>query len=139
MTVDIEALIAQAQPRRATVALCLRGDVEQALIDAEARGDEAEVGRLRGEVAAATVRFVLHGLSYPAFRRLQAEHPGKDGAAWDLDTFPPALVRACLKDPVVPPSSPLWEALTWGQMQALFDAAFTACAEADAVPLPVTG
>lgn len=134
MTVDWKSLVAQAQPTTKTVRLCLRGDLVHALAEAEAAGDDST--ELRQQVADATVTFTIKGLHRQAYRALEAKHPAPDGAAgWNVATFPEALVRACLTDPVIDAGDPLFDVLTPGQVEKLFEAAFLACNEVDDLPL----
>lgn len=138
MAVDWKALAAQAQPTTRTVRLCLRGDLA-AQLDALSEHDPARPG-LEAEVEAATVTFTVRGLTRQKYRALEAKHPDPDGGAgWNIDTFPEALVRACLADPQVEPGDPLFDVMTPGQVERLFEAAFRACNEVDDVPLPKRG
>lgn len=133
---DLKSAIAQAQPRTRTVRLCLRGDL---LAQLDAATDEAEVTRLRAEVADATVEVRVRGLSYGEYRGVEASHPSKDGeGGWDVDTFPAALVRACL-DAADDDKDALLGVLTSGQLMALFTAAIDASNTPDALPLPSGG
>jgi hypothetical protein len=134
MTVDWKSLVAQAQPTTRSVRLCLRGDLVQELSTAEAAGDVAE--DLRQQVTDATVTFTLKGLTRQAYRALEAKHPAPDGAAgWNVDSFPESLVRACLTDPSVDATDPLFDVLTPGQVEKLFEAAYLSCNEVDDLPL----
>lgn len=137
MAVDWKSLAAQAQPTTKVVRLCLRGDLVAAL---DAAQDESTIENLRGQVDEATVAFTLKGLNRQKYRALEAAHPAVDGGAgWNLDTFPEALVRACLADPVVDAADPLFDILTPGQVERLFEGAFLACNEANDLPLPKHG
>mgnify|MGYP000022711329 CR=1 FL=1 len=130
--VDWKALAAQAQPTTNRVRLCLRGDLVS-------RQEAGEIG-LEEEIEAATVDFVLRGLNRQTYRNLEAKYPDPDGdGGWDLDTFPEALVRECLAEPVVAADDPLFDILTPGQVEALFEAAFKACNEVTQVPLHKRG
>jgi hypothetical protein len=150
VTIDWKAVVAQAQPTTKVVRLCLRGDLVASLqaiqnrIDASgatpAPEDVAEAKTLLTEVEEATVTFTLKGLTRQAYRALEAKHPAPDGGGgWNMETFPEALVRACLTDPVVDAGDPLFDVLTPGQVGVVFDAAFLACNEVDAAPLPKRG
>lgn len=137
-SVDWKSLASQAQPRRKTVRLCLRGDL---LADLESErgtgnGNGKRVKDLEAEVNAATVEFVLAGLSKQKYRALEAAHPEPDGGSgWSMETFPEALVRACLITPTVEASDPLFDVLTPAQVDLVFEAAFLACNEVDDLPL----
>lgn len=77
----------------------------------EAERDRADqVAELESEIEANTVLFVFDALPRKEYRRLMAEHPPtqeeQDEAAeqgmraiYNNDTFPPALVHACLTEP----------------------------------------
>ena len=139
-SVDWASLAAQAQPRRKTVALCLRGDLAAELEAAEDTGDGARVEELTAAVHAATVTFTVQGLTRDKYRALEAQHPDPDGGSgWNVDTFPEALVRACLVTPEVQASDPLFAVLTPAQVERLFEAAFLACNEVDDLPLRKRG
>ncbi len=135
-SIDWKSLAAQAQPTRKTVRLCLRGDLLAELRAAQDAGDGERVDDLTGQVEAATVDFVLAGLTRDKYRAMEARHPDKDGGSgWDVDTFPEALVRACLVTPTVAADDPLFDVLTPAQVERLFEAAFLACNEVDDLPL----
>jgi hypothetical protein len=123
---DIKQLLKQAKRRQTTERVCLRGDLAGEYEDLEREvaklpksnklgGDperqriQAEMDRLREEMQAGTVPFVLQALPEPAFQRLVDEHPPreKDGeaderdvrAGYDRSTFFHALIRASVVDP----------------------------------------
>ncbi len=135
-SVDWKSLVAQTQPRRKTVRLCLRGDLLADLLAAQEDGNGERVQQLRDEVDEATIAFVIGGLTSQKYRSLLAAHqkPDDDTAAW-ADTFPEALVRACLLSPRVEADDPLFDVLTPAQTEQLFEAAFLACNEVDDLPL----
>lgn len=122
-------IASQATRPRANVDMCLRGDLLARRAD-NLSADERE--QLQKEIEEASVTFVIEGLTRQDFRALEAEHPGKDGEGWNLDTFPEALVRACLLEPEIEPNDPFFEVLTSGQIESLFEAAFKVCVESDA-------
>ena len=138
---DWKQLREQAKPRVKRVSLCLDGELLAELEAAQA----AEVTSLNGgaaarelseRVQAASVTFTVQGLTRPKYRALEAEHPSDDDEqAWDMDTFPEALVRACLVEPEVAADEPLFDVLTAGEADKLFQTAYLACNEADALPL----
>jgi hypothetical protein len=142
---DWGELVKQAKPRQKSVRLCLRGDL---LADLEAAETAAKApgGSLAGSsvglqpardaVAESSVTFLLKGLPRPTYKQLEAAHPDKKDGGWDETTFPEALVRACLTEPVIAADEPLFEILTTGEAEKLFWAAFNACNEADDIPLP---
>lgn len=136
MKPDWKKLAAAAQPATRKVRLCLRGD----LLAAAAEADGAERDRLYAEAEAAVVEFTLRGLSRQKYRALEAKHPDPDGGAgWDLDTFPEALVRACMVTPEIEAADPLFDVLTSGQVEKLFEAAFGTCNSVDDLPLRKRG
>ena len=139
-SVDWASLAAQAQPRRKTVELCLRGDLVADLESAEDHGDGARVDELTKAVKDATVVFTLAGLTRDKYRALEAQHPDAEGGAgWNVETFPEALVRASIVSPLVQPGDPLFDVLTPAQVEKLFEAAFLACNEVDELPLRKRG
>jgi len=112
------------------VKLCLRGDLSGRL--AEFDGTNDELVALKKEIDEASITFVIEGLSRQKFRALEAEHPAEDAdAGWNLDTFPEALVRAAVVEPVIADDEPFFDILTGGQVEQLFEAAFKASVEAD--------
>lgn len=125
-------LLKEVKRTTRTVSLCMRGDL------LAARGqtlDDDEAKTLEAQIEEATVAFTFQGLSRQDYRALEAQHPDEDGAGWNLDTFPEALVRACLVEPVVKADEPLFAVLTSGQVERLFEAAFQSCNEVDDLPL----
>lgn len=147
---DYAAVIASAQRPEITVPVCLRADVAVQLQelqqqiatareDAVTAVDKAEVRKLAkraDEIADtardATIPMLLRGLGPATFRRLSREHPTVDGDPDDLgldfhlETFGPALVRACLVGPITPEQ---WddmvndEKITSGQLEELVNTA----------------
>ncbi len=121
----IADLIATAQPRTVEVQVCARGD----LVDrhavlvrelAEAEGnvqkaasiaDDPEVSRIAGEIVAcqdeqeaSTVTIVLQSVTRRVWADLLAAHPPRPqdkGLDHNADTFPPAVVAACAKEPAL--------------------------------------
>lgn len=139
-SVDWASLAAQAQPRRKSVALCLRGDIQAQLELARDAGNAEQVADLENQVREATVEFVVRGMTRDKYRALEAAHPDPEGGGgWNLATFPEALVRGCLLEPSVAPEDPLFGILTPAQTDMLFEAAFLSCNEVDDLPLPKPG
>lgn len=142
---DWKTLREQARPRTKRVRLCLDGELLAQLAEAEAAditslSGNPEAAKLREQVDAASVTFTLKGLPRGEYRRLEKAHPSADDdGAWNTDTFPEALVRACLVEPGVSADEPLFDVLTSGEADKLFEVAFLACNEADAVPLQKRG
>lgn len=99
-----------------------------------------QIQALEAQIAEATVTFKLRGVGRNRFRRLMAEHPDDKGKkAFNEETFPAALIAACSLDPVLSEAEAveLADILTDAQFDALFDAAWTVCREADGVPFNV--
>lgn len=99
----------------------------------------AKIEGLEERIAEESVTIKLRGIGRNRFRQLMAAHPapeGQKGGAFDLDTFPVALVAACSLDPVMTEADArgLGDLLTDGQWDQVFDAAWSACREADGVP-----
>lgn len=124
---DIKSLLKLAKRRQTTEQVCLRGDLAGEYEDLERQlaklpklggklsGDpersriQADMDRIRDEMQAATVPFVLQALSDPAFQSLADEHPPRrDGdeidardaeLGYNRSTFYRALIRACTVEP----------------------------------------
>jgi hypothetical protein len=90
------------------------------------------------EEGSLTIR--LRGIGRNRFRQLMNAHPAPEeqesGGAFDLQTFPIALVAACSLDPVLTEddAEELGDLITDGQWDQVFNAAWEACREADGVP-----
>lgn len=70
-----------------------------------------------------TVDFTVQALPRSEYRTLLDDHPPvKDGADWNADTFPPALVAACCVDPVMTleQAQQMWEEWEAGEVSRLF-------------------
>lgn len=89
------------------------------------------------------VEFELQALSAHELDKLQAKHQPTasqklQGMAWNGDTFPPALVAACLVDPEVSAEemTEIWTSGEWstGELSTLFNAASNLCMEGMDVP-----
>lgn len=156
---DWAGLVKASKPREKSVRLCLRGDLLAELEESTAAmadaappvavtslagapntaGRDKAAKRLDDATAAvdeSSVLFRLKGLPRAAYKKLEADHPDpKEGEGWDETTFPEALVRACLVDPDVAADQPLFDVLTAGEADKLFWVAYSACNEADDVPL----
>ena len=139
---DWRALVARAQPRRKSVVLCLRGDL---LAERDAAGDAGDTARaeeLQAAIDEATFTFQLRGLALGEYRALEASHPDPDGVMkFNPTTFLDALTHACLVEPQMTRAEydDLCSVLTPGQWEELREAAWTACNEVDALPLPRRG
>lgn len=94
------------------------------------------------------VELTFQAVSYKELDKLQAKHPPTaeqrmHGAAFNRDTFPPALVAACLTDPEMTynEARDLWESDEWttGELNALFDVASNLCMAGLDIPFTGTG
>lgn len=142
---DINEVIASAKLREHTVTLCLRGDLAAeheaavAALDALLRdGLSSEslaapaveaakkVRELEDQMRQASTTFRFRALGDREYRALKAAHPGSDGAAFNVETYPAALIAASSADPVmtVPDVERLFEVMSEGQRDELFGAAF---------------
>lgn len=136
---DWRALAAQAQPRRKSVALCLRGDLVAERDAAIEAGDRKRADEIQTDIDEATFAFEFRGLSRAKYKALEAAHPDPDEVMrFNPETFLDALAFECMVDPEMDRGefNDLLDVLTVGQWEALRDAAFEVCNTADAVPLP---
>lgn len=126
--VDVDALLAQARRPEKTVSLCLRGDlqaeferldVEHAKAVSSATDSLAgngalaiaqEMEALRDQMAESTLTVTLRALPRAEYSALVLAHPERRDEAGDpfpvdrdngfnVETFYPALIRACVVDP----------------------------------------
>lgn len=90
-----------------------------------------------------SAEFAFHALGAHELDALQAKHPPTaaqklQGLAWNGDTFPPALVAACLTDPEVTEEemTEMWNSGEWstGELSSLFTAASNLCMEGMDIP-----
>lgn len=155
---DFADLVAGVKPPEKVVTVLARGDL---LAEHEAASEELaaamkqtrtsladggstralaqRVADLEGQLAETAVAVRLRAVGRNEFRRLLDDHPA-EGAPFDVESFPAALVAACAVDPVmtVPQAHALADLLSDGQWEALFDAAWTVCREVpDGVPFSV--
>ena len=91
--------------------------------------------------------FVFQALSATELDKLQAKFPPTaeqklKGMAWNADTFPPALVAACLAEPEVSTEDmvEIWSSGEWstGELSSLFDTASSLCMEGMDIPFSGT-
>lgn len=108
---------------------------------ADDRGAPAIAAQIQGiedRIAEQSITVRLRGIGRNRFRQLMRAHPPEEGdkGAFNLETFPVALVAACSLDPVltVDEAEELSDLITDGQWDRVFDAAWSACVEADGVP-----
>lgn len=137
-------LLATARLRESTLRLVTRGDLlaehEEAVADLErltkaavSVTDETAaaaelVQSLEADIEASTVTLRFRALSRSAYQALLTEHPGREGEdeVWNWQTFVPALIAACLIDPVMTVDEvvELLDLITEGQRDELFSAAY---------------
>lgn len=122
---NFKTMLAEAKRPEHTVEVCLRGDLvaqheqlEVALEQAQKNRTDSLDGDGVGELVDAiqdlearmhdnTYPFVFRALPKPAYRALVAAHPPReddkrDGSMmFNVDTFYPAAIRACVIDPVL--------------------------------------
>lgn len=146
---DLTEILAAATLREESVELCVDGalnaqfeELQRELTDALAKaptsladggaaaGIEAQMAKVRSDMAERTFAFRFRALGAKAWSDLRAAHPGRDGKgeAWNLETFPPALIAACCVDPQLDAAGVerLFEVLNQGQRDLLFQAAWDA-------------
>lgn len=136
--------------------------VVRARAQAAARGEDssedeavqaalADVEGLLAEQGDAVVTFRLEAIGRPRYRRLldahqpttaqrqEAKRNGNLQPQWNEDTFPPALVAACLVEPHLSEAEvrQLFESDAWtsGEIARLFTGAMQACASSRTVDL----
>ena len=151
-TTGIEAILGDARPRETIVRVCVAGDLagrldqlierRQGLARTSLGGDgaaevDAEIADVREQMAGRTHAFTFRALPAKAWSDLLAAHPdpGKT-RAFNVDTFPLALVAACCADPQMDAGQAgrLFDALNEGARSLLFDAAWQV--NTGAVPVP---
>jgi hypothetical protein len=121
---NIDELIATAQPRTEKVRICARGDLvarhQEAVValGAATEGDDSLAGSpatreaagavvaIEAEMEAATVTFTVASVSRQRWADLLAAHPPskeerRAGQDHDPKRFPVAVVAACTKDPAM--------------------------------------
>ena len=157
---DARTLIAGARRRESTLPLCLAGDLAaeheelEAELEAVMRPGAWTAGSLadtnptialserivavEAQMAEHTTTLRFRALKRSDWEALIAAHPGREGKEerWNWSTFAPAIVSACLVDPVmtVAEVDELFDVVNEGQRDALFGAAFQVNQEATTVP-----
>lgn len=146
---NIDDILAKAEPARRTVRVCIRGDLSGRIETLRERWAAAvqydadrnapatapalwdEIAALEREAEAATVAFVVEAVGSTLWRRLVAEHPPPpddlEGWRWNLETFPPAALAASAVEPAMTEeqAAALADKLSNGQWQKLFGAVLT--------------
>lgn len=118
----IEEILAAARPREAEVSLCLAGDLaadadrlaaeidrigsvpRTSLADVDPRTAlVAELEKVHAKMRANSAVFRFRALSRKDYSDLLAAHQSRDATkeAWNLDTFPPALIAASCIEPAM--------------------------------------
>lgn len=154
---NIEDILKAAKPRQRTVQVCIRGDLAseaERLTDEVARvsrdwqpsdiTDEhpgralaAQLAKVREQVKAAEVPFVMRYIGDRAYTDLLAAHPSdKPNELFDERTFTKALIVASCIDPKMTEeqAETLFETINQGEKQRLFDAAWEVHNGAEAAP-----
>jgi predicted phage tail protein len=145
---DLDTALAGAKRPERTVPLCLRGDLQaefedlerQLQVEQERPGDSLagnpavrqiaeQIEGLRQQMQDSTVVVRLRGLGNAEWNALVRSHEPRDGnetdnsLGYNVETFFPALVKACLVDVTDAQWDRLYEAITSGQFENLNDAA----------------
>jgi hypothetical protein len=149
--IDLDSALADAKRPERTVSICLRGDLVAQIEDLERQLHDAmhdkpandslagnqtarelaqQIEAVRDQMRDATVVLRLRGLSNPEWHKLVAAHEPRDRNVGDktfgynVETFFPALIKACLEDRV---SDEQWtrlqDTLSAGQFDQLATAA----------------
>jgi len=150
-------IIASAKPREASVTICVAGDLagrhealNERLIAAQRQqvtsieGNAAavelaqEIRDLEQQMQAATHTFTFRALSARKWSDLVSAHPAREGhdERYNVETFPMALVQACLIDPdlTLEQTERLADALSDAAFDELFGAAWHANKSGPSVP-----
>lgn len=98
------------------------------------------------EVDGEKIDLVFEAISYAELDKLQEKHPPTtemrvQGAVYNRNTFPPALVAACSVDPKMSEADAreIWESEEWstGELTTLFEAVSNLCMRG--LDIPFTG
>jgi hypothetical protein len=99
------------------------------------------------EIDGESVSMVFEAISYKELDALQAKHPPTQdqriaGAAFNRNTFPPALVAACSLEPKLSEADTreIWTSEEWstGELNTLFDTVSNLCMKGLDVPFTET-
>jgi len=94
------------------------------------------------------VELKFEAISYKELDALQAKHPPTqdqrvNGASFNRNTFPPALIAACSVEPKITETDAreIWSSEEWstGELNTLFDAVSGLCMKGLDVPFTATG
>ena len=146
---DLSEILAAASLREESVELCVDGALNARFAELQRElaaalekapsslADGGQAGlveramtEVRSAMAEHSFTFRFRALGAKAWSDLRAAHPGRDGKseAWNVETFPPALIVACCVDPQLDAAGVerLFEVLNQGQRDLLFQAAWDA-------------
>lgn len=110
----------EPRKQRATVESLLKKPVRSKEVTIQSIGDD-------GEEMSLTLLF--KSISPRYYDSLVSQHQptkeqAKEGATWNLETFPPALIAACSADPIISDevAASLWDSEDWsrGELMDLF-------------------
>lgn len=100
------------------------------------------------EVDGEQLELLFEAISYKELDSLQAKHPPTqaqriEGAAYNRNTFPPALVAACSVEPKISEAEArdIWQSDDWssGELTTLFQAVSDLCLRGLDIPFTETG
>jgi len=126
---------------------------EQSLNDKQSTLDLLKNKRKRTKTVTVDVNdtkvdLTFQAISYRELDALQSKHPPTteqraQGAVFNRNTFPPALVSACSVDPKMTEADArdIWESDEWstGELNALFDVVSNLCMQGLDIPFTETG
>lgn len=94
------------------------------------------ISELESEIEASRFPVRFRGIGRNAYKQLEREHKDPDGGAWDIETFPAALISAVAIDPKMTPAqvAELADLITEGEFGRLFQGAYSACNDANDIP-----
>lgn len=160
---SIDEILDRRTPNTVTVEVSLRNDLRAQIETLEEQLEDAQekdrwqnripqapeiatrIIDLRDQMRAEAVRFRFRELPRVEWERLVRAHPPRQedtevGAAWNADTFPPAVLAACAADPEMTPETAqrLWDEWPLGEVRRLWQACLTVNSGAGQVPLAST-
>jgi len=158
---EIQEIIQRKRSARVTVSVQLDGQIVHRIEELRKRfADEAkkddrlnrppeapavarQLEALLEEARASEIPFTFRSIGRAAWDRLVMAHkPTPDqkeqGAEWNTDTFPPAVIAACAESPLIPETEAfaMWDSDEWsgGELLKLFGAAVQANHEVPDIP-----
>lgn len=101
---------------------------------------QRELEELQQEAEHAAVQFTATSLPRKKYRKLIAEHQAgkQEGFRWNDETFPPALISACITEPAGTDGEVIWEDWDEGIAQAIYRLCLLVNEEPPKVPFSVT-